>query len=449
MKGKTVDMTQGNISAHMLKYAVPLVLTNILQLTYNAVDSIIVGRFVGNEAQAAIGIANPLMNVLIYFISGSCTGIAVLISEFFGAGDHAKLKKEMGTAAKFGGCFFLGLALLCFILAPFLLGLINTPPEILGLTTAYVRTVLCGILFVFTYNLYSCALRGVGNVNAPLVFLGCSTTLNIFLDILFVMVLKAGVLGAALGTVISQGVACLLCMFYVNTRVEFLRIGFRDLRITPSLLSSSLNYAVSTGSQKIVLMVGKLLVQGLVNPLGVDVIAAFNAVNRVDDFVFEPGQSIGAAITTMIAQNRGAKKAKRIRRAFPVGLLMEFVYWLIIGPIVWFCAPAIMSLFSASPDNVMIGLGVTYLHIMAFLYIMPDMTNGIQGYVRGFGQMNVALASTTVQLIVRVATACIVIPRFGMSGIAYCMFFGWSAMLLFEIPYVWCHRKTKFSLPNA
>lgn len=449
MKNETVDMTRGSIPAHMLKYAIPLVLGNILQLTYNAADSIIVGRYVGNSAQAAIGIANPLMNVLIYFISGSCTGIAVLISEFFGAGSHEKLKKEMGTAAKFGGIFFFLLSCLCFALAEVLLRLINTPPEILNMTVSYTRVVLCGILFVFIYNLYSCALRGIGNVNAPLIFLAFSTVLNIFLDILFVMIMHMGVMGAALGTILAQALSALFCIVYVNTRVPLLRIGPKDLIISKGLLKSSLNYAVSTGSQKIVLMVGKLLVQGLVNPLGVDVIAAFNAVNRVDDFIFEPGQSIGAAITTMIAQNRGAKNNTRVKKSLPIGLTMEVVYWFIAGPIVYFSAPYIMTLFAPSPDNPMVALGVTYLHIMAFLYIMPNMTNGIQGFVRGFGEMNVALFATTLQLIIRVAAAYFVIPHFGMAGIAYCMFFGWSAMLLFECPYVFLHRNTKFTVQTA
>lgn len=439
-------MTQGSIKGHLVRFAIPLILGNMFQLTYNAADSIIVGRFVGNEAQAAVGIANPLMNVLTFFIVGVCNGIGVLISEYFGAKNEKKLRIEMGTATVFGGLVFGLLSLILWIGAVWILRLIRTPEEVLALTAGYLRVVAPGLLFVFLYNLYATALRSMGDAQTPLYFLIFSSVLNIILDLILVVGIKGGVYGAAAGTLISQILASLLCIAYSRKKSSVLALAPKEFCIDRSILRRTIQYSWSTGMQKITLNVGKLLIQTFVNPLGVDVIAAFNAVNRVDDFVFQPEQSIGAAITTFAAQNRGAKKGERVYRSFRVGMTMEVIYGVIIGIIIFAGARPVMGLFSSDPDNVMIPLGVTYLHIMAFLYVLPGLTNGLQGYVRGWGQMNLCLVSTFLQIGSRVLSAAFLIPALGMPGIAYCCLFGWIVMLAYEVPYYVYHKKEKFML---
>lgn len=440
------DMTEGSISRHLVRFAIPLILGNMFQLTYNAVDSIVVGRFVGNEAQAAIGICNPFMNVLSFFIVGVCNGIAVLMSEFCGAKDEKALREEMGTSLIFGTGFFAVLALVVWCLVGSILHLLSTPLEVFEMTGGYLRIVLVGLVFTYIYNLYASALRSMGDAKTPLYFLIFSSVLNIVLDLWFVAGLKMQVYGAAIATVISQTVSSVMCVVYVYQKVPVLKLTREECRIARPLLGKTIHYSWATGMQKITLNVGKLLVQAFINPLGVDVIAAFNAVNRIDDFVFQPEQSIGAAMTTFAAQNRGAKKNERIQRSFRIGMCMEIAYWAVIGTVVFLNSKTLMTWFSPEPDNIMIDLGVSYLSIMAFLYLMPGITNGLQGYVRGWGQMNVCLISTFVQIVARVATAAILIPRFGMKGAAYCCFFGWMVMLLYEVPYYIIHRKTKFSL---
>lgn len=440
------DMTEGSISQHLIRFAIPLILGNMFQLTYNAVDSIVVGRFVGNGAQAAIGICNPFMNVLSFFIVGVCNGIAVLMSEFCGAKNEKALREEMGTSLVFGTGFFAVLALAVWCLVGPILRLLSTPQEVFEMTGGYLRIVLVGLVFTFIYNLYAAALRSMGDSKTPLYFLIFSSVLNIVLDLCFVAGLKMQVYGAAAATVISQTVSSLMCVVYVYKKVPALKLTKEEYRIARPLLGRTIQYSWATGMQKITLNVGKLLVQAFVNPLGVDVIAAFNAVNRIDDFVFQPEQSIGAAMTTFAAQNRGAKKNERIQKSFRIGMCMEVVYWAVIGTVVFLNARTLMTWFSPEPDNIMIDLGISYLSIMAFLYLMPGITNGLQGYVRGWGQMNVCLISTFVQIVARVAAAAILIPRLGMQGAAYCCFFGWTVMLLYEVPYYIIHRKTKFSL---
>lgn len=440
------DMTQGSIQGHLVRFAIPLILGNMFQLTYNAADSIIVGRFVGNEAQAAVGIANPLMNVLTFFIVGVCNGIGVLISEYFGAKDEDGLRRETGTATVFGSLVFGALSLALWLGAAGVLRLIRTPEEVMGLTSGYLRIVVPGLVFVYLYNLYATALRSMGDAKTPLYFLIFSSLLNIVLDLLLVVALPFGVYGAAAGTLISQVSASLLCVFYARKKSAVLALAKGELRIDRRILKKTISYSWSTGMQKITLNVGKLLIQSFVNPLGVDVIAAFNAVNRVDDFVLQPEQSIGAAITTFAAQNRGAKKGERVYRSFRVGMVMEVIYGIFIGIVIYFAARPVMELFSSDPENVMIPLGVTYLHIMAVMYVLPGVTNGLQGYVRGWGQMNLCLASTFVQIGSRVVSAAFLIPMLGMPGIAYCCLFGWTIMLIYEVPCYLRNKRERFML---
>ena len=212
------------------------------------------------------------------------------------------------------------------------------------------------------------------------------------------------------------------------------------------MLGRTIRYSWATGMQKITLNIGKLLIQSFVNPLGVDVIAAFNAVNRIEDFVLQPEQSIGAAITTFAAQNRGAGKGERVYRSFRVGMVMEILYGAAIGVIIYAGAEPLMTLFAPSPNNSMIPLGISYLHIMSFMYILPGITNGLQGYVRGWGAMNLCLISTFLQIGSRVVFAAFLIPMFGMPGIAYCCLMGWFVMLAYEWPYFVKYKTSRFTL---
>lgn len=435
------NMTSGNIVGHMTGFAVPLVLGNLFQLTYNAADAIIVGRFVGDEAQAAIGIANPLMNVLIFFIVGCCSGIGVILSECCGAGDKENFRQELGTAVSFGILFFAGTGIVFWLCTEGLLGLISTPPEIMGQTAGYLRIVLTGLVFSFLYNVFAAAARSTGNAKVPLYFLVLSTVLNILLDYFLIAVLGMGVYGAALGTVISQGAASLLLVVYAGSTLPLLRLDKSCLAIRRERLRKILNYSFSTGMQKITLNVGKVLIQSFVNPLGIQVVAAFNAVNRIDDFVFQPEQSIAAALTTFSAQNRGAGKKERIKKGFWYGLWMETVYWAAAAILIFTQAELLMQLFTVREGSSMVQAGTVYLRYMSFFYLLPAVTNWMQGYIRGFGRMNVCLAATFIQMAGRVGAGAVLIPAYGLEGVAFSCLAGWICMLLFELPYYFLDKK--------
>lgn len=430
----TKNMTSGNIPKHLITFALPMILGNLFQLTYNAVDSIIVGRFAGEKALASVGTANPIMNIVIFFIVGICMGTSVLMSEFYGSGNMDKFHREISTSLIAGLTFTVVMTGICILLSKPILILLRTPEEILTSSVEYLHIIFFGLLFTFIYNFLAASLRSIGDSKTPLIFLAISSVLNGSLDLLFVGYFKMGVVAAAYTTIVAEALSAILCVIYVWRKVPELRLKRKEITFDKELLKKTINFSWASAMQQTCLYIGKVLVQGAVNPLGIESIAAFNAVNRVDDFAFTPQQSIGASMTTFIAQNRGANQPERIKKGLKIGMILENIYWLIIGSIVLLFAKQIMSLFLSPEDSKSIGLGVLYLTFMAFFYVFPANTNGIQGFFRGMGQMSITLKATFSQIVFRVIFAYILAPYLGFSGIAFACLAGWIAMLAYELP---------------
>ena len=438
----TKDMTEGKPLSLILKFTVPLILGNLFQLTYNAVDSIIAGRFIGKEALAAEGTASPVMNIVILGISGICMGASVLMSEFYGAGQKEKLKREMSTTVLFGLWFSLAVAALGVVCARPLLAALQVPQELLGLASVYLSIIFLGAPFTYFYNAVSAALKSVGDSKTPLKFLAFSSILNAVLDLIFIGGLGFGIVCSAVTTVIAEAASALLCIVYVYRKIPMLQLRRGEFAVDGGLLKKTLRYGSITALQQSCQPIGKLLIQGAVNPLGVDMIAAFNAVNRIDDYAFTPEQSISHGITTFVAQNRGAGKRERIRAGFRRGLTLEFCYWVLICLTVTIFRRPLMSLFVPEGNESIVGLGSGYLAMMAVFYIFPAFTNGMQGFFRGMGNMSITLLGTFIQTSLRVIFVYLLTPRIGLPGVAYACAIGWSFMLLVEIPYYfWFMRK--------
>jgi Na+-driven multidrug efflux pump len=218
------------------------------------------------------------------------------------------------------------------------------------------------------------------------------------------------------------------------------------LKLDKDLLKKTLSQGSITALQQSCQPVGKLLIQGVINTLGVDAIAAFNAVNRVDDFAFTPEQSISHGMMTFVAQNRGAKNNKRVKDGFTIGLRVEFCYWILICIVILSLKEPIMKLFVSSKNTDMISIGVQYLGLMAFFYLLPAFTNGVQGFFRGVGNMKITLISTIIQISFRVIFVYILVPKIGMKGVAYASLIGWIFMLAYEVPYYFRYKKYIYSV---
>ena len=424
-------MTQGSIVRHLLAYALPLILGNFFQLTYNAVDSIIIGKFAGEGALAAVSASNPVMTIVILGVSGISIGASVLMSRFFGAGDEASLRREVATTILFGGALSLAVFALGMPLAVPILRLMSVPQEILPMADTYLRIIFVGFLFTFQYNILAAALRSVGDSRTPVIFLALASVLNGTLDAVFIAGLHWGVAGAGLATVIAEAVSALLCLVYMQRRVPLLRLKLSELRIDRALLSETVRSGSITALQQACQPVGKLLIQRAINAQGVGMIAAFNAVSRVDDFACIPEQSISSGMMTCVAQNRGAGQTQRVRETLRRGMALELGYGVLICIVTLLGKTPVMRLFAAQDSEQMVVMGVDYLTWMAFFYLLPGLTNGIQGYFRGMGEMKTTLIATAIQISVRTLVVYLLVPRAGLTAAAWACAIGWACMLVY------------------
>lgn len=427
-------MTTGKITPILIKFTIPLVFGNIFQLLYNAVDSIIVGKYVGDHALAAVGACNPLSTLVILFISGLCIGAGVLMGINYGAKDYERLSIQLSSTLIGGMVFSISITAICIPLSPILLTIMRTDADVMNMSVSYLRILFTGLIFTFIYNYYASVLRAFGDSKSPLYFLIISSVINILGDLFFVMALDWGSSGCALSTVISEAVSCLLCAIYIKKRVPILCLGHKWFKFSGSAFMQSVQYGWVSAMQQTTVQLGKLGIQMMVNTMGVSAMAAFAAVNRIDDFAYIPQQNIGHAMTSFMAQNKGAGNYKRIREGFRCGMEIEFIYGIIICLVCFLFATPLILLFVS--DNETTHLGAEYLRIIAWMYLLPAATNGIQGYFRGIGDLKVTLCASFVNMGVRVATALpfVYTLKLGMTALPFSYMCGWFAMLLVEIP---------------
>ncbi|MCM1184145.1 MAG: MATE family efflux transporter [Roseburia sp.] len=440
----TNDMTKGAILPLIIRFTIPLILGNLLQLTYNAIDSIIVGQYVGKEALAAVGTSNPLMTLIILFVQGICLGAGILVGTLYGAKNYETLKRQVSTAMLAGITFSLLLTASGLVSAPLLLAVLRVDTAIRPEAAAYLRIILCGLVFNFIYNFFASTLRAMGDSKSPLFFLGISAVLNILGDLLFVVLFSMGTVGCAVSTVLSEAVSCLLCWIYIRRKIPLLNLGRQWLVFDKRLLKETVQYGFVSAMQQSTVQLGKLGIQGIVNTMGVTATAAFTAINRVDDYAYIPEQNIGHAMTGVMAQNRGAGKLNRVRTAFRVGMCIELAYGAAMGLLLLLFANPVMNLFTHDAET--IALGGQYLHLIAFMYIIPAVTNGVQGYFRGMGDLKITLWSSLINMGARVL-ACIplvFVLHMGIIALPWAYFIGWLAMMLYELPFL-LHRLGKTS----
>lgn len=425
-------MTEGNVTKNIFFFTIPIFLGNIFQQMYNTADAVIVGRFSGKEALAAVGTAGPIMNILIFFVVGFSLGSAILMAEFYGAEDIEKLKKEIATTIKAGAVFIFLLSAVALFSVKYILILMNTPIEIMEMAEGYLRIIIIGLIFSFLYNILSAEMRAVGDSKTPLGILVIAVVLNIGLDIYFIKNLGMGVKGAAYATVISQIVAVVISLLNIYFRMPVLRLTLKEFVIDLTLLKKTMSYSLSYAVQQTIIFTGAVFVQGAVNPLGIDSIAAFNSGSRIDGFILTPGDSMGAALTTFISQNRGAGKDERIFKGFKSALTMSLLYCVATAILIFVFSGSIMKIFIESSEIEAIFLGRTYLKTIAFFYILTALCNTLQGFFRGFGRMDVTLIATFIQIPIRVVLSYMLTKYMGISGVAVGMGIGWIFMASYE-----------------
>ncbi len=429
------DMTKGSPFTHLWQYALPLLLANWLQLAYNAIDSIIAGRFIGQNALAAEGIAAPVMNLVILSISGLCIGAGILMSESFGAKNMGLLRKTIAVTLSSGIVISLIITLCGILFSDMILRFLEVPGDIYDITKTYLRITFIGAPFTFTYNALAAAMKSVGDSKTPLRFLAFCSILNAVLDLILLGIFHRGIFTSAATTVAAEAASAFLAIFYMMRKTPELVPNKQEWRYEGNIFKKVVSYGAPTALQQAIQPIGKLLIQSQVNMLGVSSIAAFHAVTKADDFACIPEQGISSSISTYIAQNNGAKKKERIRKGFFTGIGMELCYGVFIALMTFIFRRQIVSLFvTGTAAQEVISIGSKYLSVMAFFYLWPAMTNGFQGFFRGMGRMKMTILGTTTQISIRTLFTILLAPNMGIQGIAYASMIGWSAMLLFEVP---------------
>ena len=433
-KAKVTDMTRGGILTHLIQFSIPLILGNLFQLSYNMVDTMVIGRFAGSASLAAVGTCDQIMTLLILGVSGVCIGASVLMGNFFGAGEMEKLLEEMKTTVLLGLAFSLLVMCAGIPLTGPIFHLMRVQPEMMADATVYLRLIFAGMPFTCLYNIYAAALRSIGDSKTPVRYLMISCLINIALDLILVALLRIGVLGAALATVIAQALSALLCIRYVNAHVPQLRFGWKTLRVNRALAGKTLSYGGMTALQQCSQPIGNIIIQSSVNALGVSAASAFSAVRKIEDIGLLPGRSIATGMTAFTAQNKGAQNALRVRQGYLKGIGLEIAAGGMVCLAVLLLRFPLMSLFTA--DSAILAEGVRYFQVIAFCYWLPCVNNGNQGYFRGLGRMTVTLLATLTQITVRVIMTLALTPGMGISGVGLACVIGWSAMMAWQVPMI-------------
>ena len=421
------NLTEGKILKTMLIFALPMILGNLLQQVYNIADTMVVGRFLGAEALAAVGSAYTLMIFLTSVIIGLCMGSGAVFSIAYGAGNQQELKKSIWVSFVFVGIVTIVMNATVFIWTRPILRLLQIPEEVYLLMYQYIRIIFSGILFVFLYNFFACLLRAVGNSVVPLWFLAMSSVLNIILDLWFVAGLGKGVKGAAAATVIAQMAAGLGISVYTLWRVPVLRIEKQYMRMEKSVLNRVMQYSVFTCAQQSVMNFGILMIQGLVNSFGTVIMAAFAVAVKIDTLAYMPAQEFGNAFSLFVSQNFGARKYERIRKASGMAVKVSVSFCLVISVIVWIFAAPLVEIFLTDPQPAIVSAGVNYLHIEGVFYWGIGCLFLLYGLYRGMEKPVMSLVLTVISLGTRVALAYLLapMPQFGVNAIWWAIPVGW------------------------
>lgn len=420
------DLTSGNETKLILRFATPMLLGNLFQQLYNIVDSVIVGKFIGTEALAAVGSSFPIVFSLVSLIIGVASGGTIVIAQYFGARNFERVKASIGTLYLFLFWASLTVTVIGIIFSGSIFRLIQLPEEIIPQAKTYLNIYFLGMIGFFGFNATSAILRGLGDSKTPLYFLILSTVFNIAFDLLFVMVFKWGIAGVAIATVISQAGAFITAVFYLNRTHEVIRISWREFEFDNDIFRKILRIGLPTGLQHTFVSLGMAVVQVIVNRFGTNVIAAYAAASRLNSLATLPAMNFGMALSTFVGQNIGAGKIERIKSGLKSTLIMSSVVSLAGTFIMIFFGRYLIQLFVKSSEAEVIRVGTEYLVIVGSFFVVFSAMFAINGVMRGAGDTVVPMFLTFFSLwMVRIPVAYFLSERIGESGIWWAIPVAW------------------------
>jgi putative MATE family efflux protein len=428
------DLTTGKEGKLIFQFAAPMLLGNVFQQLFSVVDSIVVGKFIGKEALAAVGASFPVIFIMVSLIIGLVMGTTVVISQYFGAKDFVKVKRAIDTMYIYTTIAGILTTIIGLMISEPLLRSMGLPEELMPQALQYLRIYLSGNIIFFGFNGTSAVLRGLGDSKTPLYFLIVATVANIILVIQFVAVFKWGVAGAAYATLIANGLAFGLAIIWLNKTHKLIRIAIGGLHFDRETFRQSVAIGLPTGIQQTLIALGALALLGIVNKFGTNVIAGFSVASRIDALAIIPAMSFSAALSTFVGQNLGANKPERIRSGLIATIRMSGIVTVLTSIIIVFTGHILMSLFTNDPE--VIRLGDQYLTIVSSFYILFTFMFIYTGLMRGAGDALVPMYISLLSLwLIRIPMAWILSGIIGAAGIWWAIPAGWFIGLVLSFMY--------------
>lgn len=424
---KDINLTEGSIFKKLLLFSLPMIAGNLLQQIYNLVDTMVVGKYIGSEALAAVGSSYTLMVFITSIMIGLCMGSGAFFSADYGASDESRLREDIGHSFWFMSVVTIALYIILYPGMNDILQFLQTPTQLMKMTQEYVKVVFAGILFVFLYNFFSYLLRAMGNSVMPLIFLAISSLMNILLDVWFILGLHMGVKGAAFATIVSQSAAGIGIAVYSIIKIPLLRDSLIIKNFNPQRLMEIISNDVATGIQQSVMNFGILMIQGLVNSFGASIMASFAAAVKIDTLAYMPAQEFGNAYSLFISQNYGAKKTERIKKGTYLSFLLSVAFCMVISVFIYLFAEDLMKLFVSANEVEILAEGVRYLRIEGAMYIGIGILFLWYGYFRGIAKPHISLILTILSLGTRVVLSYTLAPNtsLGVTAIWCSIPIGW------------------------
>lgn len=433
-------MTEGNIWKQLILFSIPLLLGNLFQQLYNAVDSVIVGQFVSSQALAAVGSSFPLINLLISFFMGLSLGAGVVVSKYFGARDIDNMRKSIHSSIVITFIIGVIMTFVGILACPIILRWMQTPSDVINDSIVYLQIYFGGILFTMIYNIGSGILRAVGDTKRPLYFLIICSIINIILDLLFIIFFKMGIAGAAYATVISQAISAILTMLLlINTSNEY-KISFKELKLYREQTKEIIRVGIPSGIQNAVVAISNVIVQSNINSFDWVAMAGCSACQKLDGFAIMPVLSFSMAFTTFTGQNIGAKRYDRVKQGAKIGLILSLSTIICISATLLYFDEQLLSIFSDDPE--VIKYGLMMMHTLIPMYFLLTITHALNGIIRGAGKTKVPMMVMIVcWCCMRMAWILTTVPLFNdIQFVFYGWPITWAASSLWLIIYYCSHK---------
>lgn len=437
----TTSMTSGSPARSIINFAIPLVLGYLLQQTYLIIDAAIVGRRIGVNALAAVGASGSIMFLVLGFCNGSCAGFAIPVAQAFGAEDYRKMRCYVSNSYRIALVFAAVVTLLSCVMCEKILHLVNTPSDIFQDAYVFLFLQFCAIPFTMLYNLLSCQIRALGNSKQPFYFLIISSVLNIFLDVVLILVCGMGVEGAGIATLLSQGFAALLCWLYIRKHMTVLVPKGDERQFDNKKISILLNNGVPMGLQFSITAIGIIMLQSSNNALGTIYVASFTAAMRIKYLFLCVFDNVGVAMATYCGQNLGAQRLDRIRIGVRDAFWILMVYFAITIVLIVPFADNMMMLFVNQGEHEVITHAARLIRIANWFYPALATLSLLRYSIQGLGYSNLSMMSGVMEMIARCGVSIWIVPMFAWTGVCYADPVAWMMADVFLIPaFFWLMR---------